>query len=223
MNELIFLFHSSFLASTALIALFIGKEALITFIALSFVLANLLVIKQVDLLGFTATATDAFTIGAIFGLNLLNEYFGKKSTKQALIIGFGALALVTIMYQIHLWYLPSIFDASQEHCIAILSASPRILSASFISFFIAQTFEYYFYTALKKISGDKYLVMRNWLTMGSSQLLDTIIFSFLGLYGIVENIGNIVIVSYVIKLAAIAFTTPFIMLSKKIYNKEQTS
>lgn len=223
MNELIFLLHSCFLAATALIALRIGKEALTTFIALAFVLANLLVIKQVDLLGFTATATDAFTIGAVFGLNLLNEYFGRKSTRQALIIGFGALALVTIMYQIHLWYLPSIFDTSHVHFNAILAASPRIMAASFTSFFIAQTFEYYLYSLLKKVSGGNYLVLRNWATMASSQLIDTILFSFLGLYGIVENISNIIMVSYAIKLAAIALTTPFIMLSKTIFNKEQTS
>ena len=210
------------MAATALIALRIGKEALTTFIALAFVLANLLVIKQVTLLGFTATATDAFTIGAVFALNLLNEYFGRKSTKQALIIGFGALLFVTLIYQIHLGYLPSSVDCSHDHFNAILCASPRILTASFISYFIAQTFEYYLYTLLKKRFHGNYLVMRNWITMSSSQLLDTILFSFLGLYGIVANISNIIVVSYAIKLAAIFLVTPFIMLSKKIIKKEQS-
>jgi uncharacterized PurR-regulated membrane protein YhhQ (DUF165 family) len=47
-----------------------------------------------------------------------------------------------------------------------------------------------------------------------TQLLDTILFSLLGLYGLVANIWQIIIISYLIKLFAIGIATPLVGFSK---------
>ena len=71
MNELIFLFHLVISLIFLGLAIRLGKIALGLYIGLSGVLANLFVVKQVQLFGLNATASDVFVIGGILGLNLL--------------------------------------------------------------------------------------------------------------------------------------------------------
>jgi queuosine precursor transporter len=216
-NELIFLFHSITMSLIALIALHHGKEALTAFVAISCILANIFVIKQITIFGMSATPTDAFMIGAIMGTNLLGEYFGRKAAKKALWISFAAAGFFCLLAQLHLLYTPNIYDTSTIHFQAILHNTPRIIIASLISYFLSQSIEYRLYALLKRYFHGNYIAARNFGTMAFSQLFDTIIFSFLGLYGIIHNVTHIIVISYSIKLIAILLVAPFIMLSKKIY------
>lgn len=220
MNEYIFITHITFMSLATLIALRIGKEALITLISLQAILANLFVVKQISLLGFTATGSDAFTIGTVLGLNLLQEYYGKKAAQQAIWISFFALVFYGIVSQIHLSYMPHLLDDMHPHFHAILGVMPRIIIASFSVYFIAQQLDVFLYGTLKRVFEGKYLVARNYFSVLLVQLVDTILFSFFGLYGILDNIPDIIMVSYTIKVVAILIATPFLLLSKKIYKPE---
>lgn len=216
-NELIFLLHAAFIGLTALGALALGRSALVAFICLQCILANLFVLKQTTLFGLNATCTDAFTIGATIGLNLLQEYFGKAITRKTIAINFFLLVFYAVISQIHLWYLPSAFDTTQHHFSALLGFMPRIAIASLTVFLIAQTVDYYLYGWLKKVWTSRLLVLRNYVSISFSQLVDTILFSFLGLYGIIDNIWEIILISYSVKLAAILVATPFVVASKSIF------
>ena len=44
-------------------------------------------------------------------------------------------------------------------------------------------------------------------TLLISQALDTILFSFLGLYGVVQELGSVIVVSYLVKCAVILLTS----------------
>lgn len=214
MNELIFLIHSTLIAFSALGAAYIGKEALTAFVAITCIVANLFVIKQITLFGLHVTATDAFIIGGVLALNLLNEYFGRESARKALWIAFGASILVAVLTHIHLRYLPNQFDISHHHFVQLLSATPRIVLASLFSYLVSQQCENTLYTFLKVRLNNNYFVIRNYLSMSVTQLIDTILFSFLGLYGIVGNIGTIILVSYGIKILAIFIISPLSWFSK---------
>jgi len=217
LNEIIFIFHCATITSFALVSLFIGPYALITFISVQCILANLFVIKQITLFGFTATCADAFTVGATLGLNLLQEYFGKEITKKAIWVNFFLLIFYLIATQIHLAYVPASFDSVQQHFTPILSLMPRIVIASFSVYFLVQMLDYYIYGLLKRIWNNKYLVIRNYCSIAFCQLIDTILFSFLGLYGIVEDVWQIIFISYFVKLISIIIATPFVELSRKVY------
>lgn len=181
-----------------------------------------MVIKQITLFGLNATAADVFTIGATLGLNVLQEYFGKKVTRQAIVINFFLLILYTIMTQIHLAYIPSPSDYSQPYFYGIFSPAPRIIIASLTVYLLVQMLDYYLYAFFKQIAGGHYLLLRNYASIIICQLADTILFSLLGLWGIVDNIGQIIIVSYSIKIAAIVIATPFISLTQYIPNLSTT-
>ena len=221
-NELIFLLQTSFISSAALGALYLGKEALVSYICTVCILANLFILKQTTLFGFNATCADAFTIGATLGLNLLQEYYGRSITRKTIRINFFLLILYALVSQIHLAYIPSTTDHTHQAFTAILDCMPRIVVASFTVYLIAQLVDYYVYGFLKRIFVQRYLIIRNYGSMLISQLVDTILFSFLGLYGIVDHIGEIIAISYFIKVIAIAIASPFVAFSRKIVKAGKT-
>jgi uncharacterized integral membrane protein (TIGR00697 family) len=221
-NELIFFFHIVLMSLSTLAALRMGKEALVAFICLQAVLANLFVVKQITLFGFTATGSDAFTIGTVLGLNLLQEYYGAEIAQKSIWISFGSLVFYGIVSQIHIGYVPHLCDDMQPHFVALLNNMPRIVIASFVVYFIAQQLDYALYGALKRMYNDKHLVLRNYCSVLVVQLVDTVLFSFFGLYGILDNIGSIIAVSYTIKVVAIVISTPFLALSRKLYTQAKS-
>ncbi len=219
-NELIFLLYVFCIAVCSLMALYFSSETLIAFICLSAVLANLFVSKSITLFGLTATASDALAVGASLSLNLLQEYYGRSKAQQTVYISFFCLIVYTIVSYLHLTYVPSPVDTQQVHFYAILSFMPRITIASLISYFIVQNIDCRLYAKLSQ----KYMpnfILKNYLCVGVTQLIDTVLFSFLALYGILENIGQIIIVSYSIKLAVLFIAAPFIHLARTIVLKKE--
>lgn len=221
-NELMFLFHITLMSLSTLLALRMGKEALVAFISLQAVLANLFVVKQITLFGLTATGSDAFTIGTVLGLNLLQEYYGADIAQKSIWISFGSLVFYGIVSQIHIGYMPHMCDTMQPHFIALLNEMPRIVIASFTVYFLAQQLDFVLYGALKRLFDGKYLILRNYCSVLMVQLFDTVLFSFLGLYGILDNIWQIIAVSYTIKVIAILISTPFLALSRNLHKPSES-
>lgn len=218
MNEIIFIVHTCMVSLFAMAALFVGAEALVGFICINTILANLFVIKPIMLCGLTATGADAFTIGAVFGFHLLQEFYGSALTKKVIWLSFGLLFFYLIMSQIHLLYVPHACDMSQAHFYALLSLMPRIAIASLTSFLVSQRFDCWLYEKLRLAFMGNYLPARNYVCAATSQLFDTILFSFLGLFGIIDNLAHVIIISYGIKLTALALTTPCLIFARKIRN-----
>lgn len=218
-NEILFIMQTCTMGLFALMCLRLGQTALACFVTISCILANLFVVKQITLCSLTATASDAYSIGAVLGLNLIQEYYGKEKAQKTIAVSFVLLIFYCIVSQFHLAYNPCLSDSMAPHYQAILSFMPRIILASLLVYATIQYSDAWLYSTLKKLSSGRYLIARNIITLSASQLLDTILFSYIGLYGIVDNIGEIIIVSYAIKLAAIALAMPFIALSKKIVSR----
>ncbi len=217
LNEIVFIFHCTMISIFSLAALFCGSHALVTFICIQCILANLFVLKQISLFGFTATCADAFTVGATLGLNLLQEYYGAHITKKAIWINFVFLVFYLIATQIHIAYAPAVFDITQQHFVALLGLMPRIVIASFSVYFLVQMLDYCLYGLLKKKYADEHLILRNYFSIAFCQLIDTLLFSFLGLYGLVENIWHIIFISYAVKMMSIIIATPFVGWSRRVY------
>ena len=214
-NELLFFIQITLISFATVAFGKLGKEALVAYISLLFVIANIFVIKQITLFSWYATSADAFIIGISFGINLLQEVWGKEIARKAIWISFACSAFYMIMAQFVLHYVPIIEDMSQPHFYFILSNTTRIIIASFISYIITQIADTYLCAYLKLQTNGKYFVLRNYASICSSQLFDTILFSFLGLYGIITNLWHIIIVSYIIKIIAMIMITPWLIYAKK--------
>jgi hypothetical protein len=203
-------------STTALLMLHIGKEALVAYITLMAVLANVFVLKQITMFGWQASASDVLIIGSVFGLNLLQEYFGRHLSKIAIWTSFTLLFFYTIISQLHLWYTPSASDATNEHFKALFGPMPRFAIASLVTYFVVQHIDMVLYGLLRTHFKSTSMLLRNYSSIALSQLIDTALFGFLGLYGLVDNLGQTLIVSYLVKIAAIFLLGPFILMSKKV-------
>ena len=215
MNELLFFLHIFVIALCCLGSLKLGKEALISFICMQGILSNLLVTKQITLFRFDVTCSDVFAVGIIIGLNMLQEYYGKKITQRVIWINFSMLLAYLTMTQIHLWYIPNTFDTMHSHFVEIFSLMPRLTLSSIGVYFVVQYFDAAIFGFLKNLCQNRYFLLRSIVALTFSQLVDTILFSIIALYGVVESISHIIVVSFVIKLVVILLTAPFIALTKK--------
>lgn len=225
MNEIIFLFYTLTINLANIIAVRISKELLIALICLQCVLINLFVTKEITLFGLTATASDSLAVSITLSLNLLQEFYNKEIALKTIWYGFYCAIFYTITSLFHLAYMPALTDTANPHFVALLTPMPRIILASLTSYLITQNIDAHFYAYLTKKFKDKHYIFRNYTSVSITQLLDTIIFSFLGLYKLNESFSNIntifqiIILSYTIKLITIIISAPFLAISKKIINK----
>ncbi len=220
MNEALFFLHILIVLGFGFAALRLGPAVLTAWIVLQAIMANLFVIKQVCFLGFHVTCGDVFAIGSIFGINLLREYYPKEKAKQALWACFFAMLFFVVMAKVHLLYRPSSFDTTHSAFETILSASPRLLLASLAVFFVTQQIDLRLFTYLKRRFSSSPLTLRNGISVVMAQFLDTTLFSFLGLWGIVSHLFDIILVSFLIKLVVIALMSPLIHFSRRFLPKE---
>jgi uncharacterized integral membrane protein (TIGR00697 family) len=211
MNEFLFLIQILLIMGFALGALKLGKSALTAWVTIQALIANLFVLKQIHLLGFNVTASDAFAIGSLLGLNFLQEFFSREEAQKATWICFFFLIFFTFVSQIHLLYQPSPDDRTQPAFLTLLSSSPRLLLASMSVFFVVQQVDIRFFTFLKQCFPQASFTCRSAIALVFSQFLDTFLFSFAGLYGLVASVFDVIILSYAVKLIVI---TCFISFTK---------
>lgn len=203
MNEIIFFFQIFLIGGFAFWALRLGKEALFAWISLQAIIANVFVLKQIDLFGLTVTASDAYSIGSLLGLNFLQEYYHREDAKRASWICFFFMLFFALATQIHLLFQPSPEDYAQPAYETILSLSPRLVIASMLVFFVVQKFDIFFFSLVKAKLPNLSFVWRSFICLVVSQFLDTFLFSFAGLYGIVSSMIGIITLSFLIKLIVI--------------------
>lgn len=203
MNEIVLVIQIALVVGASILASRVSKEALFVLISLQAIVANLLVLKQVYLFGLHVTCSDAFAIGSILSLNLLQERFGREESQRATWLCFGAMLFFALSTQIHLLFTPSDLDTMHGHYLELLMPAPRLFLASLVSFFVVQQFDVRFYGFLKSRLTTWRWGARSTLSLLVSQFLDTWLFTMLGLYGMVDSVPEILIFSYLMKVLII--------------------
>lgn len=218
-NVALFIAHSMVISLATLCFARLGLHALTAFISLLFILANLFVIKQIELFTYAATGADAFIIGISFGINIIQEFWDKRTAQKTILISLACAAFYTIATQFQLWYVPSEYDSSHHNFVHILQLTWRLMAASLVSYGVTQLADTVLYGYMKRTAHNKFFVLRNYISIGMSQAVDTLIFTYIGLYGVMSNLEEIMLTSYVIKIVALALATPALLLARKIMKK----
>lgn len=208
MNEILFFLEILLLLRSTFWVFRLGNSALSCWVVVQALIANLFVLKQINLFGFDVTASDVFAIGSLLGLNFLQEYFGKKEAAKTTWICFFFMAFFAVVSQFHLLYEPNSFDSSHAAFESILSISPRLFVASMGTFFIVQRIDIYLFAFLRQLLPNVSFAVRAGISLVITQFIDTFLFSFAGLYGVVASVFDIILFSYLIKLIVVfCFTT----------------
>ncbi|MCD6109698.1 queuosine precursor transporter [bacterium] len=219
-NNSLFILQAIVGLSFTLIAFKFGLPWLMMLIAVQAVIMNIFVLKMMNVFSFEITGGNVLYASIFLGTDIICEHYGKDKARQAVWMGFFASLFFIIMSQFIVWYNPSTLENSvflHNTLTTIFNTTPRIVLASMISYLISQHLDIYIYTSIKKVTGDKLLWLRNNGSTFISQLFDSIFFSFAGLYGIVanaQNVWQIILFTYIVKIIIAVMDTPFIYLSK---------
>ncbi len=170
---------------------------------------NLFVLKQVTILGLKVTASEALVVGYLLTLNLIQEYYGQKFVRYIVKLVFLSMLAFVLLSRLHLLY-----QGGPNH--EIFSPLPRLFLASLASFFTVQLFDIWFFAKLRDKCSGKLLTVRTTISLLLSQTLDTILFTFLGLWGLVGSPFHVIAFSLLIKSVIILFNAPFVALSRKV-------
>ena len=201
-----------YITTVSLISIYmlrLGKEAACMWLGLLAIVMNLFVLKQITILGLHVTASEALVVGYLLTLNLIQEYYGQKFARQAVKLTFLIMLAFVLLSRLHLLY-----QGGPNH--EIFSPLPRLYLASLVSFFTVQLFDISLFAYLRRKCSGKLLTMRTTISLLLSQTLDTVLFTFLGLWGIIDNPLHVICFSLVIKSVIILFNAPFVALSKKV-------
>lgn len=198
---------------------FFGRTGLFVWVGFATVLANIQVVKLIEIFGLTATLGNA-VYGSIFLVtDILNEKYGKQEAKKAVWLGFSSLIMMMIIMQVVLLFEAAPDDFAQQSLATIFGLIPRIALGSMIAYIISQYTDVLIFSFLRRVfpSDGAFWIRNNGSTM-LSQLLDTLIFTsiaFMGVYP-ADIWISIFISTYVLKFLVSIVGTPFGYMAKRI-------
>ena len=178
----------------------------------SLIIASVVASKVIMIFDFfilpAAVIAYAFTFLAT---DVINEKYGKEEAKKMVRFGFLALIFGTILiYIAGLLPVAPFAPERQEAFEIILGHNWRIVLASLTAYYIAQMVDINIFNWLKKKFKHKWL--RNNVSTWCGQAIDTCIFITIAFYGIVPELGIMILSQYLFKIVLAAIDTPLFYL-----------
>jgi len=217
-NELLWL--TMLLVNFALITLFyqrFGKLGLYIWVPIATIVANLQVIKLVTLFGVESTLGNIVYASSFLVTDILSENHNRKDAQRAVVIGFMSLIAATILMQLALAFRPSGNDFAQDSLQTIFGFMPRLTVASLMAYLLSQFHDVWMFHLLKSKSKEgKGLWLRNNISTMISQAIDSIVFTLVAFWGVLESslLVEIIITTYLFKFVVAALDTPFVYLAR---------
>ena len=199
---------------------FFGKTGLYIWIPISIILANIQVLKMVDLFSIGVTLGNITYASSFLVTDILSENYGSKSANKAVFIGFFSLSATVIIMNLALMFKPNEFDFIQESLKNIFSILPRIAFASLVAYGVSQLHDVWAYRFWKtRLPQVKFLWLRNNASTMVSQFLDSVIFTFIAFRGLLPTTEffQILITTYLLKIIVAAIDTPFLYLARIMF------
>lgn len=238
--EAVWILQLLFCYCSALIMLrLFGASGLYVFIGVVVIAANIDVLKVVQFSLFSEPVplgTVLFT-STFLAVDILTQYYGPEYGKRGIQFGFAAMILMSINMTIALGFhpigahqaiqarLPEAYPM-QTHMFALFSPALGLLIASLTSFFISQYTDIFIFQWVRRLTGERYLWLRNNVSTIVSSLIDNTIFNVtwttIAHYDITWHtlIFSYVLGTYAIRVVISILDTPFIYLAKYLVPKK---
>lgn len=198
-----------------------GRVGLFGLMVFNLLLCNIQVLKTVELFGLTTTLGNILYASVFLSTDLLSEFYGKKEARKGVLLGFVTLLMMVGYMQIALYFQPAESDFAQPHLQALFGFLPRVAFASMAAYLVSQLHDVWAFHAIRARTGERLLWLRNNASTMVSQLLDSAIFCFIAFWGVfpMEVFLEILLSTYIIKVAVAAMDTPFIYLAKRLFQR----
>lgn len=219
MNNLLLIAAIVFIFTTILIIKrFFGREGLIGYMAVATILAEIAVLKNVNIFGLSATLGNVLFASNFLVTDILTECYSEKDAKKGIRFAVFSVIFFVIVTTGMIYFVPNELDFAQESMATLFTITPRITVASITMLIISNFVDIKFYSFLKKKMNGKYMWVRNNVCTIVSNGLENFILTFLMFAGI-YSFGDIIVIAVattIIETFIAICDTPFLYLSKKI-------
>lgn len=211
------------LSGTVVLYRLFGKVGLQVAIATAIILANLQGPKLTIIFGLETSLGVIFYSSIFFATDVLSENYGKREAAKAVWMGFTVSVIVLVMMSLALLFQPSTNPATAEFSANIHSSfativnfTPRFVFGSLLAYIISQRFDVWAFHKIKSMTGERWLWLRNNGSTMASQAIDTVIYSLVAWWGIVDLRTALALgaAKYVFKIVIALIDTAFIYWAK---------
>lgn len=200
---------------------FFGKSGIIGWMGIASILANLLLIKSVNILGISATLGNVLFASNFLATDMLTENYGYKEAKKGVRFGIASVIIFMIITQVALLYIPNSEDIAQSSFELLFSFVPRISIASISMFALSNLIDIRLYEFLRKKSDGKKMWLRNNICTMICNGGENFLFYLIAFLGVMDigTILSIALSATIIEVLIALCDTPFLYISKKIKDK----
>ena len=193
------------------------KEGLYVWTSGALITANILVAKNINILGLQATLGNILFASTFLATDILNEKYSTKESRKAVNIGIVSVILFTAATQFSLLFKPNELDLANDSLKNLFSLNLRISISSILMCYLSNLLDIYLFEKIKKKIPNKLWLRNNIATIISNCLENYLftIFAFIGIYDL-KTILSIATTTTVLEIIIAICDTPFLYLSKKI-------
>jgi uncharacterized integral membrane protein (TIGR00697 family) len=194
---------------------FFQKEGLYLYMIVAVIAGNIQVLKAVEIYPFSypiplgnVLFTSLFLVS-----DILTERYGKNEAKKAIWVGFAAALLFSIIMIVTIGIRPlssqnehhQLFIQAHRSMTFLFTPSISIMIASLIAYITSLWFDVTIFYAIKKITKERFVWLRVFISSFLGIVLDNIIFSLLAwrVLAVAPVDSDIVVSSYIIGSLAI--------------------
>lgn len=206
--------------------------------AIALVTANILSSKQFSTkLWFLTLVGPAGVVAysvTFIATDVVSEVYGRKAAQMIVKAGFVAQIVAVVLAEFAVRLPTADFSpVPEEQYNMIVRASYNIIIASLIAYIISQYHDVWAFHMWRRLTGGRMLWLRNNLSTGVSQLIDTVMFITLAFYILpkflpqlsggfepfaLTTILAMIYSQYLIKLLIAAIDTPIVYLAVHLVN-----
>ncbi len=218
------------LGCTVILFRLFGKAGLQVAIATAIILANLQGPKLTIIFGVETTLGVIFYSSIFFATDVLSENYGKDAARKAVHMGFAVSVIVLLMLSLALLYLPSdrpataAFSNDIHNAFAtILNFTPRFVAGSLLAYIVSQRFDVWAFHRIRRMTGEKWLWLRNNGSTMASQVIDTLIYSLIAWWGTVDLVTALKLgaAKYVFKVIIAFIDTLFVYWARSMFRRDR--
>lgn len=193
------------------------KEGLYVWTSGALITANILVAKNINILGLQATLGNILFASTFLATDILSEKYSAKESKKAVNIGIVSVILFTVATQFSLLFKPNELDLVNDSLKNLFSLNLRISASSILMCYLSNLLDIYLFEKIKKKISNKLWIRNNIATIISNCLENYLftIFAFIGIYDI-KTILSIATTTTILEIIIAICDTPFLYLSKKL-------
>ena len=229
MNELILILSLIVIYGAVLLAyMLFGRSGLYCVSAFCTVFANIEVLVLIHAFGLDQTLGNILFAATFLTTDILSECEGKKYANKAVWIGIFCSLFFLVLSQSWFLYNPTDQDFAMGAIKVLFSNTPRLIAASLAVYVVSQFFDVWLYhkwwAFTEKKFGDrkKFLWLRNNGSTLVSQLINTLLFTFIAFAGVYDigTLFSIFASGYVIYVFTSLLDTPVLYLARKLKNEK---